>query len=62
VSWCVVVEAEELLSVLSEMMTCSNKFLQLVVNICVDVMLYCNELVQNCAVDVEKHLQDRCML
>jgi hypothetical protein len=41
---------------------CSNKFLQLAVNVCVDVMLYCNELVLSCAVDVEEHLQDRCML
>jgi len=35
---------------------CSNKFLQLAVNVCVDVMLYCNELVLNCAVNVEKYL------
>lgn len=39
----------------------SNKFLQLVVNVCVDVMLYCNELVLNCAMVVEEHLQDSLM-
>jgi len=44
---------EELLSMLSEMMT---------VNVCVDVLLYCNELVLKCAVNAEEHLQDRCML
>ena len=36
----------------------SNKFLQLVVNVCVDVLLYCNIPVLNCAVVVEEHLQD----
>jgi len=41
---------------------CSNKFLQLAVSVCVDVMLYCNELVLKCAVNAEEHLQDRCML
>lgn len=41
---------------------CSNKFLQLAVNVCVDVMLYCNELVLSYAVDVEEHLQNSCML
>jgi hypothetical protein len=41
---------------------CRNKFHQLAVNVCVDVMLYCNELVLSCAVDVEEHLQDRCIL
>jgi len=41
---------------------CSNKFLQLAVNVCVDVVHYCNEFVLSCAVAVEEHLQDRCML
>jgi hypothetical protein len=48
---------------LSEVMTCaviSSCSWQWM--FCVDVVLYCNELVLNCAVNVEEHLQDRCML
>lgn len=62
-SWCVVIVAGELLSMLSEVMTCaviSSCSWQWM--FCIDVVLYCNELVLNCAVNVEEHLQDRCML